>query len=162
MDNKNVIRDFFAAFGRRDADGMIRHYHQDFSFEDPVFGKLTRSEAAAMWKMLCGRATDLQVELRSFDADEKTGYGEWEAKYTFAKTGNFVHNKIRSQFRFRDGLIVEQKDHFDLWRWASMALGTRGRLLGWTPIVQNAVRKEAQRSLQRYRSSQSEQATPGE
>ncbi len=29
-----------------------------------------------------------------------------------------------------------------------MALGTPGRLLGWTPMIRNAVRKEAKRSLQ--------------
>jgi hypothetical protein len=61
-----------------------------------------------------------------------------------------VHNKVVSNFVFKDGLILSHKDDFDFWRWASMALGSRGRLLGWTPIVKTAVRKEAKRSLASY------------
>jgi hypothetical protein len=32
-----------------------------------------------------------------------------------------------------------------------MALGAKGTLLGWTPLVQNAVRREAMRGLAAYR-----------
>jgi hypothetical protein len=52
-------------------------------------------------------------------------------------------------FWFEDGLIKRQEDTFDLWKWASMALGPRA-LLGWLPPVQNAIRKQAQRSLADY------------
>lgn len=153
MDNSQVIRDFFAAFGRRDADGMIRHYHPELVFEDPVFGKLSREQASVMWHMLCARATDLVIELGNHEADEVKGRAEWDAKYTFSKTGRFVHNRVRSELEFRDGQIVRQKDDFDFWRWASMALGARGQLLGWTSLVKNAVRKEVKRSLERYSSA---------
>ena len=150
MDNAQLIREFFAAFARRDADDMIRHYHPELVFEDPVFGRLSREQASLMWHMLCARATDLVIELRSHDADETKGHAEWDAKYTFSKTGRFVHNRVRTELDFRDGQIVQQKDDFDFWRWATMALGPRGRLLGWSSVVKNAVRKEVTRSLAHY------------
>jgi hypothetical protein len=31
-----------------------------------------------------------------------------------------------------------------------MALGAKGRLLGWTPFVQNAIRSQAAKSLSAY------------
>jgi ketosteroid isomerase-like protein len=148
MDNKEVIRELFAAFARRDGEAMARYYHAQAVFKDPVFGELKSAEIAAMWKMLCARGKDLQIDLVSYDANGDQGNAAWEAKYTFSKTGKFVHNKIRSQFSFRDGLIASQTDDFDFWRWAKMALGTPGRWFGWTPLVRNAVRKEAKRSLQ--------------
>lgn len=148
MDNKEVIREFFAAFARRDAEGMARLYHPEVVFEDPVFGELGAAQSSAMWKMLCSRGKDLQIEVSNVQADEARGSADWEAKYTFQKTGKFVHNRVHSEFWFRDGVIVKQKDTFDFWKWASMALGSQGLMLGWTPMVRNAVRKEARRSLE--------------
>lgn len=148
MDNKQIIQELFAAFGRRDGEAMARYYHPQAVFKDPVFEELRAEQIANMWKMLCGRGKDLQIELVRCDANGDTGSAQWEAKYTFSKTGKLVHNKVSSQFTFRDGLIISQTDDFNFWAWAKMALGTPGRLLGWTPMIRNAVRKEAKRSLQ--------------
>jgi ketosteroid isomerase-like protein len=153
MDNNEVIKQFFAAFALRDGAGMGGFYHPESKFEDPVFGLLGQAQSAAMWKMLCQRGKDLEITLVRSEADNERGSADWEAKYTFQKTGKFVHNKVHSEFTFRDGLIFSQKDDFDFWKWASMALGTSGRLLGWTPMIKNAVRKEAQRSLSSYASA---------
>jgi ketosteroid isomerase-like protein len=147
MDNKAVIQQFYAAFARRSAEAMAICYDREVVFEDPVFGTLTAPQAVAMWKMLCKRAHDLQIELVRCEANETLGSADWEAKYTFQKTGKFVHNRVHSEFEFRDGLIVSQHDSFDLWAWASMALGRTGQLLGWTPIIKHSVRKQAQQSL---------------
>jgi hypothetical protein len=73
------------------------------------------------------------------------------ATYTFSQTGNTVVNDIRARFTFRDGKIVSHTDTFDLWRWSSQALGFKGKLLGWTPLVQNAIRKQARKGLADYR-----------
>lgn len=150
MDNVEVIRSLYAALGRRDADAMMRCYHPDIVFADPVFGELSLSQVKAMWEMLCTRGEDLKIELISAEADAQRGSAEWEATYTFQKTKRFVRNRVRSRFAFRDGLIVEQRDEFNFWKWARMALGTSGQLLGWTPLLKNAVRKEVTKSLQTF------------
>ena len=81
-------------------------------------------------------------------AGERYGVARWEAHYTVF--GNKVHNVIDASFRFADGLIIEHVDTFDLYRWARMALGPTGLLLGWTPMLRNTVRKTAGRQLQKY------------
>lgn len=153
MDNEAIIRDFYAAFARRDAEAMGRHYHPELVFDDPAFGELNCAEARAMWLMLAGRAHDLVVDLVSASATGNTGRARWDAKYTFTKTGRSVFNQVAAEFTFKDGLIVRHHDVFDFWRWSGMALGLPGKLLGWSPLIKNAVRKEARQSLEKFMQS---------
>src|SRR6266851_2911100 len=48
-----------------------------------------------------------------------------------------------AEFHFADALIVRHVDRFSLWRWAAMALGAKGALLGWVPSVRGAIRAQA-------------------
>ena len=59
--NENLIKSFYESFGNLDSDGMIKCYHPDIRFSDPVFPDLKGNEARAMWKMLCIRAKDLDI-----------------------------------------------------------------------------------------------------
>jgi hypothetical protein len=52
--------------------------------------------------------------------------------------------------RLEQGLIRWQNDVFDLYRWARQALGIKGLVLGWTPPVQRAIRRQASRSLDAF------------
>jgi ketosteroid isomerase-like protein len=149
-DNARALHQFYESFGRRDPEGMLAAYHPDIVFSDPVFTDLRGPEAFAMWRMLCERAKDLRVEASGIEADDTSGRAHWEAHYTFTKTGRPVHNRIDASFTFRDGKIVRHTDRFDLWRWTGMALGLKGKLLGWAPPVQNAVRAEADRGLRLF------------
>jgi ketosteroid isomerase-like protein len=148
--NAQRIQDFYAAFGQRDAEGMITHYAPDVWFSDPVFPDLKGEEAFNMWRMLCGRGKDLSVEASRIEADDTQGQAHWDARYTFSKTGRVVHNRIDARFTFRDGKIVRHEDSFDLWAWAGMALGPKGRLLGWLPPVQASIRKQADAGLRAF------------
>lgn len=148
--NEQLIRQFYSSFQARDADAMSACYHAEVVFSDPAFGQLHGSQASAMWRMLCARAKDLQIDLGSVQADDQTGAAHWEARYTFGRSGRFVHNVIDAAFVFRDGLIVQHTDAFDLWRWSRMALGPVGLLLGWTPMLQAAIRKDARHRLDAF------------
>jgi len=143
-----LIQNFYASFQRRDAAGMIACYHPGVVFFDPVFMRLEGAWAAAMWQMLCGRAKDLEISFSNVRADDQIGAAHWEAIYTFSKTGRKVHNRVDASFEFIDHRIIRHTDVFDLWKWAAMALGPTGLLLGWTPVVQSAIRKDARRSLE--------------
>lgn len=148
--NADLIRGFYAAFQRREAQGMAAAYHRDIHFSDEVFTSLRGPEVGAMWRMLCDRAEDLKIEVGDVDADDRSGRARWEAWYTFAATGRKVHNVIDARFEFRSGKIVRHRDAFDFWRWARQALGPTGVLLGWTPFVKKRVRREAARTLERF------------
>ena len=145
-----LITRFYEAFQRRDAAGMGGCYTPDIRFSDPVFVDLHGDRARGMWTMLCARGKDLRLEFSRVTADGATGSAHWEAWYTFSATGRQVHNVIEAQFTFRDGLIATHTDRFDLHAWARQALGLKGALLGWTPFVQNAIRRQAQQGLARY------------
>jgi ketosteroid isomerase-like protein len=144
--NAQLIDRFYAAFARRDAAAMATCYAPDATFRDPVF-QLAGPEVGAMWAMLCARGKDLALEWRDVRADDRTGSAHWEPRYTFSATGRPVHNVIDAEFGFRDGRIAAHVDRFDLWRWSRMALGMKGTLLGWTPLVRTAVRRQARRGL---------------
>lgn len=85
-----------------------------------------------------------------------TRQAHWEARYDFTATGRKVHNIIDATFEFADGKIIRHRDHFDLHRWAGMALGLKGKLLGWAPPVQNAIRKMAVKGLDQYEAKRAE------
>jgi ketosteroid isomerase-like protein len=148
--NADVIRAFYAAFGRRDAEGMIACYTSDVAFSDPVFTSLQGEEAFGMWRMLTSRGKDLEIEASAIEADATSGRAHWDARYTFSKTGRKVLNRIDAAFVFRDGKIAKHTDTFDLWAWAGMALGLKGSLLGWLPPVQATIRATADKELRAY------------
>ena len=148
--NAELIRRFYDAFGRRDAEAMNACYVPDVRFEDPAFGPLQGDRARGMWRMLASRATDLKIEASGIEADDQRGRAHWEAHYTFTQTGRPVHNVIDAEFEFRDGLISSHRDRFDFWRWSKQALGTPGLLLGWSGFLRNKVSRQANAGLSRY------------
>lgn len=149
-EHETLIHRLYAALDARDAEAMVACYGPEAAFTDPVFGTLDARETAGMWRMLCARATDLRVEVAGIEADDAAGRARWEAWYAFGATGRPVHNRIAAAFVFKDGLIHRHEDAFDLWRWAGMALGPAGRLLGWTPAMQARIRQQARRGLDRF------------
>jgi ketosteroid isomerase-like protein len=148
--NAALIERFYSAFARRDVQTMLGCYRADVAFRDPVFGDLAGPEVRAMWRMLNARAADLVIEFGQVTANEHAGSAHWEAGYTYSATGRPVLNRIDAAFEFRDNLIARHVDRFSLWRWAAMALGAKGALLGWLPPVRSAIRARAAKGLAAY------------
>jgi ketosteroid isomerase-like protein len=147
--NDELIERFYDAFDRHDGDSMAACYAPDAYFSDPVFTDLRGEEPGTMWRMLTGRAEDLTVRLAEHEADGERGMAHWLADYTF-RTGHKVHNDIRAEFRFKDGLISEHRDAFSFYAWARQALGPIGLALGWTPILRAKVQREARAGLDEF------------
>ena len=148
--NARLIQELYAALDAHDAERMLACYGPGPRFSDPVFPGLRGDEVGAMWRMLCARGKDLRVRASLVEAGDETGSAHWDADYTFSATGRRVLNRIDATFRFHGGKIVEHADAFDLWRWAGMALGPTGRLLGWLPPVQASIRRQADASLRAW------------
>ena len=146
----DLITGFYRAFAERNHAVMAAAYLPAATFADPVFGTLNGWRIGAMWRMLCERATDLTIAATDIRTDGARGSAHWEARYTFSATGHHVHNVIEATFQFESGKILSHVDRFSLYRWSSQALGMRGVLLGWSPLVQNAVRKQAARGLEQF------------
>lgn len=153
-ENQATLKRFYAAFAARDGQAMSDCYHAEARFSDPVF-TLSGPEVGAMWRMLCSRGKDLRIESSNVRATAAIGSANWQAWYPFSSTGRPVHNIVVSEFRFKDGKILEQNDRFDFWRWSRQALGPAGVLLGWTPFLHNKVRATARKALDQFMASES-------
>jgi uncharacterized protein len=148
--NRALIERLYVAFAECNGAAMTACYAPDAHFRDPAFGDLEGEEVGAMWRMLTGRATDLEIELREHEADEGTGSAHWIARYTFS-TGRPVVNDIRASFRFSDGLIADHVDEFDFRNWAKQALGPTGHLVALLPPLRSKARAKALDQLATFR-----------
>ncbi|MEA2168253.1 MAG: hypothetical protein QOF76_1553 [Solirubrobacteraceae bacterium] len=144
----DVIERLYDAFSKLDGEGMAACYTPDAVFEDPAFGELRDGEPADMWRMLTGRAKDLEVKLLEHDDTS----AHWVADYTF-NTGRRVHNDVQATFKLRDGLICDHRDAFSFYAWSRQALGPVGLALGWTPMLHAKVQKQARAGLDEFRSA---------
>jgi ketosteroid isomerase-like protein len=149
----SIISRFYTAFMEKDAETMASLYHPEATFRDPVFDLPDGATAGDMWRMLLKNGQDLRVSFGEVMEDEKGGSAQWEAWYTFSKTGRKVHNVIEAKFEWKDGLIYRHTDHFDFWRWSRQALGLTGWLLGWSLFLQNKVRATAMKGLLKFQES---------
>ena len=146
---------FYAAFRELDAASMRAAYAPAARFQDPVFRLAGRDEIGAMWAMLCeatarnGRDV-WRLDVGEIVADASYGRARWEAHYRFSATGRMVHNVVEAEFTFEDGLIVTHAESYDFWRWSRQALGSTGLMMGWTPMLRNQVRRQAQGKLERF------------
>jgi ketosteroid isomerase-like protein len=149
--NKETIERLYAAFADRDGAAMTACYAPGAHFRDPAFGDLEGDDIGAMWRMLTGRARDLEITLREHEADERTGSAHWIARYTFS-TGRRVENDIQTTFTFDgDGLITDHVDDFDFRRWASQALGPKGHLVALLPPLRAKARAQALAQLAAFK-----------
>ena len=146
---EDVITRLYDALDRGDGEAMAACYAPHAVFEDPAFGELHGGEVGDMWRMLTLRGGKVDVDL--VERDDSSA--RWIARYEFTATGNRVVNDVRSRFRLEDGLIADQRDSFDLRRWAAQAIGTKGRVLGFTPLLGPAIRRSARGQLAKFRSA---------
>lgn len=156
MSGEALIQTFYDAFQRKDWKTMQLCYDDAVVFSDPVFPRLEGPEAKAMWHMLTTSASDLIVECRNISVSGNRGSCDWDARYTFSRTGRPVHNRIHAEFEIENGKIVKHADTFPLGRWAGMALGLPGTLFGWTPWMQGKIRRMAAAGLNRFREAHPE------
>jgi hypothetical protein len=148
--NRATIERLYEAFGQCNGTAMTACYAPGAHFRDPAFGDLEGDEVGAMWRMLTGRATDLEIELREHEAGGETGSAHWIARYTFS-TGRPVVNDVQARFRFApDGRIADHVDEFDFRNWAKQALGPSGNLVALLPPLRGKARAKALDQLTAY------------
>ncbi|MCT4622159.1 MAG: nuclear transport factor 2 family protein [Schleiferiaceae bacterium] len=149
---QKTIHKFYSSFNDLDAEAMASCYHNEVIFTDPAFGTLKGEHASNMWRMLCASQTKstFAVEVRNIEVNEDSARAHWEAKYLFSRSGRAVHNKIQAQMKFKDGLIIEHVDNFNLHAWAKQALGWKGFLLGGTSFFKKQLNKQTAAMLNRY------------
>lgn len=148
---EELINKFYSSFQKLDYNGMTACYKDEIVFFDPVFGLLRGNEAKYMWEMLCKSAKDFSLTYQNIQhLDDEYSTCEWEATYTFSKTGRKVVNKVKANMRFVNGSIIEHSDAFSLHKWSVQALGFWGWLLGWNRFFQRRIQNNARKNLKKF------------
>lgn len=150
---ETTARRYWDAIGRLDAETMADCYAHDATFEDPVF-QLQGPACGMMWRMLFQGARDLEIKPGKMTVQDGIAHGRLDAWYTFTATGRKVHNRIETRLVLRNGKIIDHHDRFDFYKWSRQALGVKGWLLGWTPLVRGAVRRQARKRLEKWMTNQ--------
>lgn len=148
--NEQLIHHFYTSFQQKNVQSMQDCYAENATFSDAVFRNLNAAEVKSMWAMLIKSGKDMRVEFKNIEENEKGVTAEWDAWYTFSKTGKKVHNHVIASFLIEDGKIVKHTDYFNFYRWASQALGLTGILLGWTGFLKNKIAATAKKNLEGF------------
>lgn len=148
--NEELIHKFYDAFSKKDSKTMSECYSDSNEFSDEAFVGLKGNATRAMWSMLCERAVNFSISSSNIKADDKSGSADWIATYDFSKTGRRIENHIHAEFVFENGKIIKHRDRFNLWKWAGMALGWKGYLLGFLPFMRKKISSEAMTGLTMY------------
>ena len=75
---------------------------------------------------------------------------KWVANYKYSGRPVENHATATIVVSRETGLFVRHRDDFDLWTWASMALGWAGWLLGWNGLFQGQIKAQARASLDKF------------
>ena len=149
MKHPQLIENFYSAFAAGDYQAMQQCYHNDIVFEDPAFGRLQGERAKKMWEMLLSqKKAETTISFAKPQAFEDMMRVNWTAQYFYGKRP--IHNKVRAQFKFHEGKIIEHIDSFDFWKWTRQALGLSGFLLGWTDYMQKKVQATVNNKLDKF------------
>ncbi len=117
MDNNEIIKNFYSAFTKGDANTMISFYSDNVVFTDPAFGTLKGKKAKAMWKMLLSNKKSLaNVSFNSIKETNNTNVSaKWTATYNYGSKSRKVVNNVSAEFEFKDDKIIKHTDNFNLW-----------------------------------------------
>lgn len=149
--SEKTIHQLYTSIANGDPSKIEACYAPTVKFYDPTFGNLSGDDVPKMWKMLIKKSNgNLKLEYTVIKCDAYKGTAQWIAIYAFGKDKRTVKNVVRSEFHFKDGLIIKQNDDFNIWTWSKQALGLPGILLGWTGYLHQKIRKQALSSLKNF------------
>jgi ketosteroid isomerase-like protein len=150
--HSSLLETLYNSLNKKDHAGMAACYHPDAEFEDIAFTLRGKSRIHAMWHMIS--EGDLQATFTIREADDQAGVVDVVDDYTFRDTGRRVHNVIRSEFRFRDELIISHHDYCDALKWGMQALGPVKGFMSW--LVPSKRREMAMAKLEKFIAEHSE------
>lgn len=145
--NAQLIEKLYSGIQAADAATITSCYAEDAYFEDIAFNLDGRARIADMWQFICHNRPKVIFDRGEIQADDRSGHGKWHAFYHYGanppKPGRPVDNTLRSEFEFRNGLIVKHYDRSSALCWASQAFAFPISLLvGWVgPVRRYAAKK---------------------
>lgn len=101
--------------GRPDWSHIFPYYHRDIVFQDTIQRIEGKDEFIAMCKRLTKRTQQLKMEIVSIAQHDNVIMMDWVMTMIFKKYPSTPIYGATKLVLGEDGLIIEQRDYYDLW-----------------------------------------------
>ncbi|MEI8143929.1 MAG: nuclear transport factor 2 family protein [Alphaproteobacteria bacterium] len=145
--NWQRARQFMSYVADHDVEHVLSSYAPGAILEHPLLGVLQGAEIERLWR---GYSERCQLIKQVHDIDHAgTSSAEvtWRLNYWDVAQGRRILLKGTTALQFERGLIIHQRDRFDIAAWLAQTHGITGAILGWLPGINHLMRREARRAL---------------
>jgi hypothetical protein len=105
----------YSEYGKPDWSHIFPFYHQDIIFQDSIQKIVGKVNFEAMCNRLAKRCKSLKMDILNIVKTENIVMMEWKMTMSFRFFPNKpIYGSTRLTFN-REGLIIEQRDYYDLW-----------------------------------------------
>lgn len=112
-DNEAIVRDFCAAFARRDVDELLGYFTDDAVYHNIPFGPAQGTEAIrATLETFVPGSPEIEFEMRNIASSGGVVHTERIDRMTF--DGRPVELPVAGVFELEGGRITAWRDYFDL------------------------------------------------
>ena len=101
--------------GKPDWSHILPYYHEEIYFRDSIQEIRGLEEFRAMTVRLTDRSKELSMNIVRTAQQDKDIFIEWEMTITFKKNPNSVMYGSSRVTLNDEGMIIEQRDYYDLW-----------------------------------------------
>ena len=101
--------------GKPDWSHILPYYHDDIYFRDSIQEIRGIKEFREMTERLTDRSKELSMHIVRTAQEGKDIFIEWEMTITFRKNPNSVMYGSSRVTLNEEGMIMEQRDYYDLW-----------------------------------------------
>ena len=101
--------------GKPDWSHIFKYYHKDIVFQDTIQRIDGLDDFIAMCNRLTKRTKQLKMEILAIAQNDKVIMFDWVMTMMFKKYPNTPMYGSTKLVLSEDGLIIEQRDYYDLW-----------------------------------------------
>lgn len=121
MDPKQSVRDFCAAWERRDKEAILDAFTEDAVYHNmPMAPATGKAQISALLDFILPQGVDgIRFEIKSIAADGDTVLTE--RVDTFTTGDRKITLDVMGLFELRDGKIAAWRDYFDMAQWTKQS-----------------------------------------
>jgi ketosteroid isomerase-like protein len=101
--------------GKPDWSHLFPHYHDDVVFQDAIQRVEGRAAFEALCNRLARRCRELRMDILDVSQTDDVLFLEWEMTLRFDRYPSSTLRGCTKLTQDDDGLIVRQRDYYDLW-----------------------------------------------
>ena len=125
--NEEIIKRYYKAWINKNLEDLKIIYDKKVIFNDPGFKNLNYEKIIKMWMIWFNKGTNKSIDAQYEIIESKNDIVKSKVviKYNFGKKENPVTNYISTNFKIRDGKIINQLEKFDFIKWFNQAFAIK-------------------------------------